>query len=431
MDIKKIGDVKFIEGGVCAAKGFRANGIQCGLAHKPLTDTEKNSAESNNALPSEKKKNDLALIVADKNCTAAAVYTTNKVKGAPIIVTKKHLENGNARAIIVNSVNANTCNPDGVEKANKMCELTANQLGIDVNDVIVASTGVIGQVLPIEPIADGMQELADGLAYDGNKRALEAIMTTDTMPKEIAIEFQAGGKTCTMGGMLKGSGMIHPNMATTLTFITTDTDISAELLQRALSDVVKVTLNRASVDGDTSTNDMVCVMASGSAGNIPIIHEDKDFEAFENALYNIMMNLARMMARDGEGATKLIECVVSGAETEKIAETVAKSVITSSLLKSMIFGEDANAGRIYCAIGYADADFDISNVDIDMVSSGGSVAFGRKGNVIEFSEETAKKILSEEEIQIIISLGNGAGSAVAWGCDLTYDYVKINGDYRS
>ena len=431
MDIKKIGDVKFIEGGVCAAKGFRANGIQCGLAHKPLTDTEKNSAESNNALPSAKKKNDLALIVADKNCTAAAVYTTNKVKGAPITITKKHLENGSARAIIVNSVNANTCNPDGVEKANKMCELTANQLGIDVNDVVVASTGVIGQVLPIEPIANGMQELADGLAYDGNKRALEAIMTTDTMQKEIALEFQAGGKKCVMGGMLKGSGMIHPNMATTLTFITTDTDISAELLQRALSDVVKVTLNRASVDGDTSTNDMVCVMASGSAGNKPITCEDENFEAFENALYNIMMNLARMMARDGEGATKLIECAVSGAETEKIAETVAKSVITSNLFKSMIFGEDANAGRIYCAVGYADVDFDISNVDIDMVSSGGSIALGRKGNVIEFSEETAKKVISEEEIQIIISLGNGAGSAVAWGCDLTYDYVKINGDYRS
>lgn len=431
MELKKIGDVNFIEGGVCAAKGFRANGIQCGLAHKPLTDTEKNSAESNNALPSAKKKNDLALIVADKECTAAAVYTTNKVKGAPIIVTKKHLENGIAKAVIVNSVNANTCNLDGVEKANKMCELAANQLGISVDDVIVASTGVIGQVLPIEPIANGMQELADGLSYDGNKRALEAIMTTDTQPKEIALEFKTGGKVCTIGGMLKGSGMIHPNMATTLTFITTDTDISAELLQRALSDVVKVTLNRASVDGDTSTNDMVCIMASGTAGNKPIVHEDEDFEAFENALYNIMMNLARMMAKDGEGATKLIECAVSGAETEKIAETVAKSVITSSLLKSMIFGEDANAGRIYCALGYADADFDIDKVNVDMASKGGTVTLGRNGCVIEFDEDIAKKILSEDEIQIIISLGDGAGSAVAWGCDLTYDYVKINGDYRS
>ena len=242
MELKKIGNVNFIEGGVCAAKGFRANGIQCGLAHAGASVT--------------KKKNDIALIVADKECTAAAVYTTNKVKGAPILVTKKHLEDGIAKAVIVNSVNANTCNPDGVEKANKMCELAANQLGISVDDVIVASTGVIGQVLPIEPIANGMQELADGLSYDGNKRALEAIMTTDTQPKEIALEFTVGGKVCRMGGMLKGSGMIHPNMATTLTFITTDADISAELLQRALSDVVKVTLNRVSIDGDTSTNDM-------------------------------------------------------------------------------------------------------------------------------------------------------------------------------
>lgn len=417
MELKKIGDVNFIDGGVCAAKGFRANGIQCGLAHAGASVTQ--------------KKNDLALIVADKECTAAAVYTTNKVKGAPILVTKKHLENGIARAVIVNSVNANTCNPDGVEKANKMCELAANQLGIAADDIIVASTGVIGQVLPIEPIENGMQELTDGLSYDGNKCALEAIMTTDTQPKEIALEFTVGGKVCTIGGMLKGSGMIHPNMATTLTFITTDTDISAELLQRALSDVVKVTLNRASVDGDTSTNDMVCIMASGTAGNKPVTHEDEDFEAFENALYNIMMNLARMMAKDGEGATKLIECAVSGAETEKIAETVAKSVITSSLLKSMIFGEDANAGRIYCALGYADADFDIDKVNVDMASKGGTVTLGRNGCVIEFDEDTAKKVLSEDEIQIIISLGDGAGSAVAWGCDLTYDYVKINGDYRS
>lgn len=417
MELKKIGDVNFIDGGVCAAKGFKANGIQCGLAHAGASVTQ--------------KKNDLALIVADKECTAAAVYTTNKVKGAPILVTKKHLENGIAKAVIVNSVNANTCNPDGVEKANKMCELAANQLGISADDVIVASTGVIGQVLPIEPIANGMQELADGLSYDGNKRALEAIMTTDTQPKEIALEFTVGGKVCTIGGMLKGSGMIHPNMATTLTFITTDTDISAELLQRALSDVVKVTLNRASVDGDTSTNDMVCIMASGTAGNKPITHEDEDFEAFENALYNIMMNLARMMAKDGEGATKLIECAVSGAETEKIAETVAKSVITSSLFKAAMFGEDANWGRILCAVGYADADFDINKVDVKIASKNGCIHVCENGAGVEFSEDTAKKILSEDEIQIIISLGDGAGSAVAWGCDLTYDYVKINGDYRS
>lgn len=431
MNLKKIGNVKFVEGGVCAAKGFKANGIQCGLAHKPLTSTEENAATANNAHPSAKKKNDLALIVADKECTAAAVYTTNKVKGAPILVTKEHIADGKAKAVIVNSVNANTCNPDGVEKANKMCELAAAELGLSPADVIVASTGVIGQVLPIEPIANGMKELAEGLTYDGNSRALEAIMTTDTQPKEVAVEFEMGGKTCTMGGMLKGSGMIHPNMATTLTFITTDAAISAEMLQRALSDCVKVTLNMASVDGDTSTNDMVCVMASGTAENKEVVTEDTDYEAFANALYNIMLNLARMMARDGEGATKLIECVVNGAASARTAQIVAKSVICSSLLKSMIFGEDANAGRIYCALGYADADFDISKVDVDMASAGGSISLGRKGCVVDFSEETAKDVLAEEEIQIIINLGEGNEAAVAWGCDLTYDYVKINGDYRS
>lgn len=428
MEKKKIGNIKFVKGGVCAAKGFRANGIQCGLAHKPLS-TDENAAA--NVIPAAKKKNDLALIVSDKECAAAAVYTTNKVKGAPILVTKKHIADGKARAVIVNSVNANTCNPDGVEKADKMCVLAAEQLGIAPEDMIVASTGVIGQVLPIEPIANGMKELADGLSYEGNSAALEAIMTTDTMPKEIAVKFEIGGKTCTMGGMLKGSGMIHPNMATTLTFITTDADISAELIQRALSGCVKVTLNMASVDGDTSTNDMVCVMANGMAENKPVVHEDADYQAFENALYNIMMNLARMMARDGEGATKLVECAVNGADSDKTAQIVAKSVICSSLFKSMIFGEDANAGRIYCAIGYADAEFDISQVDVDMASKGGSVALGRKGCVVEFSEETAKKVLEEDEITIIINMGGGAGSAVAWGCDLTYDYVKINGDYRS
>lgn len=430
MELKKIGDVKFVKGGVCAAKGFKANGIQCGLRHQELTTVSEASAAANDS-PAPKKKNDLALIVADKECTAAAVYTTNKVKGAPILVTKEHIADGKARAVIVNSVNANTCNPDGYEKATKMCELAAKELGIAPEDMIVASTGVIGQVLPLEPIADGMKSLVEGLTYDGNERALEAIMTTDTQPKEIALEFEMGGKTCTMGGMLKGSGMIHPNMATTLTFITTDADISAELVQRALSDCVKVTLNMASVDGDTSTNDMVCVMASGTAGNKPVVDDNEDFEKFRNALYNIMMNLARMMAKDGEGATKLIECVVSGADSEKTAQIVAKSVICSSLLKSMIFGEDANAGRIYCAVGYSDADFDINKVDVDMSSKGGSITLGRQGCVVGFDEELAKKVLEEDEIQILISMGSGAGAAVAWGCDLTYDYVKINGDYRS
>ncbi len=417
MNLQSVENIKFVEGGVCAAKGFRANGIQCGLAHAGAHVT--------------KKKNDLALIVADTECTAAAVYTTNKVKGAPILVTKEHLKNGKPKAVIVNSVNANTCNADGVEKATKMCELAAAELGINPEDVIVASTGVIGQILPIEPIANGMKELAEGLTYDGNPRAVEAIMTTDTMPKEVAVQFELDGKICTMGGMLKGSGMIHPNMATTLTFITTDAGISPELLQRALSDIVKVTLNRASVDGDTSTNDMVCVLASGAAGNKVISHENADFEAFENALYAIMMNLARMMARDGEGATKLIECAVGGADSEKTAETVAKSVICSSLFKAAMFGEDANWGRILCAVGYADAEFDINKVDVKIASEKGSIDVCKNGAGVEFSEEKAKEILGEEEIQILINIGDGGFSAVAWGCDLTYDYVKINGDYRS
>ncbi len=417
MKLQKVENIEFTEGGVCAAAGFRANGVQCGLAHAGASVT--------------KKKNDLAMIVSDTECAAAAVYTTNKVKGAPILVTQQHLKNGRAKAVIVNSVNANTCNADGVEKAEKMCELAAEALGISADDVIVASTGVIGQVLPIEPIANGMKPLAEGLSYDGNSRAVEAIMTTDTMPKEAAVKFELGGKTCTMGGMLKGSGMIHPNMATTLTFITTDADISPELLQRALSDVVKITLNRVSVDGDTSTNDMVCVMASGAAGNTPVNKENADFERFETALYAVMMNLARMMARDGEGATKLIECVCTGAETDKIAETVAKSVITSSLFKAAMFGEDANWGRILCAVGYADADFDINSVDVKISSEAGTVEVCRNGAGVEFSEEKAKEILQQEVIDIIISIGSGSGKAVCWGCDLTYDYVKINGDYRS
>lgn len=427
MNLKQVNGVTFIDGGVCASKGFRANGIQCGLAHKPLNDTDENSA---NAMPA-KKKNDLALIVADKECTASAVYTTNKVKGAPILVTKEHIKNGKAKAIIVNSVNANTCNADGVQKAEKMCSLVADEMGLNVDDVIVASTGVIGQILPIEPIANGMKELVSGLTYDGNSRAVEAIMTTDTQVKEVAVQFELGGKTCTMGGMLKGSGMIHPNMATTLTFITTDVDISAELLQKALSDVVKITLNRVSVDGDTSTNDMVCVLANDTAENIPVTKENQDFEKFVNALYAVMMNLARKMARDGEGATKLIECVCHGADDDKTAEIVAKSVITSSLFKAAMFGEDANWGRILCAVGYADADFDINKVDVSISSDKGSIDVCKNGAGVEFSEELAKEILKEEEIIINISIGDGAGKAVAWGCDLTYDYVRINGDYRS
>lgn len=417
--IKKIefDGFKYIDGGVCAAQGFKANGIQCGLAHAGATVTN--------------KKNDLAVIVADKECSAAAVYTSNKVKGAPVAVTKKNIADGKARGVVVNSVNANTCNADGPEKAQKMCELAAKEFGLEPTDFIVASTGVIGQPLPIEPIEKAMPELCKGVNYDGNAAAVEAIMTTDTMPKEVAVEFEIGGKKCVMGGMLKGSGMIHPNMATTLSFITTDIAIAPEYLQRALSDVVKKTLNMVSVDGDQSTNDMCCVMANGMAENAVIDSENDDFDRFENALYVIMMNLARMMARDGEGATKLIECVCAGADDIKTAQIVAKSVITSSLFKAAIFGEDANWGRILCAVGYADAEFDINKVYVDLASEAGRIAVCRNGAGVPFSEDEAKKILMEEEITVLVTIGDGEYSAAAWGCDLTYDYVKINGDYRS
>ena len=420
----------YIDGGICAAKGFLANGIHCGIARKALSLVGENSQQSDSTDETPKKK-DLALIYSKENCNTAAVYTTNKVKGAPIFVTKEHIKDGMARAVIVNSVNANTCNADGIDKAQKMCELTAKHLNINVDDVIVASTGVIGQVLPIEPIEKGMEELVKGLSDKGNKAAIEAIMTTDTMEKEIAVEFQLGDKKCVIGGMLKGSGMIHPNMATTLTFITTDVKIKTEYLQMALDDVIKATLNRVSVDGDTSTNDMVSVMASGLAGNDEIRGEDESFLQFKNALYIVLMNLGKMMARDGEGATKLIECICTGANSEKTAEIVAKSVITSSLFKAAMFGEDANWGRILCAIGYADAEFDINEVDVSISSDAGKIDVCKDGAGLDFSEDEAKKILMEEEIRIIISIGNGEDEAIAWGCDLTYDYVRINGDYRS
>lgn len=425
MNIKAFKNMNFVDGGVCAAKGFKANGVHCGISRKALVEKE---GVENAPVP---KKNDLAMIVSDTPCTAAAMYTTNKVQGAPISVTKENLKNGMAQAVIVNSVNANTCNADGVEKAKKMCELAADALGLDKSDIIVASTGVIGQPLPIEPIIAGVPALAEGLSYEGNTAAVNAIMTTDTCPKEVAVQFVIGGKTCTLGGMLKGSGMIHPNMATTLTFLTTDCAIDAALLHEALRQVVSLTLNRVSVDGDTSTNDMVCVMANGMAENAVISAENDAYEMFKDALYAVLMNLARMMARDGEGATKLIECVCTGAQDDKTAAIVAKSVITSSLFKAAIFGEDANWGRILCAVGYAPADFDIHKVDVTLASAKGKIDVCKNGAGLDFSEEFAKEVLSEEEIGVLVTIGDGAGSAVAWGCDLTYDYVRINGDYRS
>ena len=404
----------YVKGGVCAAQGFRANGLNCGLNK-------------------DKNKNDLALVVSDVECNAAAVYTTNKVKGAPILVTKKHLTetNGKARAVIANSKNANTCNADGEEKAQRMTELAAKELGIAADEVMVASTGVIGQILPIEPIESHIKELAEGLSYDGNAKAVNAIMTTDTVPKEVAVTFDVNGTTCTLGGMAKGSGMIHPNMATTLNFVTTDAVISKELIQKALSEITKITYNCLSIDGDTSTNDMVLVMANGLAGNPEINKEDAAYAAFKQALYIVMMNMTKMLAADGEGASKMIECTVSEAKDLDTAIIVAKSVIRSPLFKCAMFGEDANWGRILCAVGYAEAEFDINRVDVDLASAKGVLPVCRNGAGVEFSEELAKEILSEDEIFVNISLHDGDATAKAWGCDLTYDYVKINGDYRS
>lgn len=408
-------DFKVIEGGVCAAKGFKASGVYCAIKENPT------------------KKNDIALIVSDVMCNAAGVYTSNKVKGAPVVVTKKNLEKsgGKAKAVIVNSKNANTCNADGEEKAEKMCSLAADALGIKPEEVIVASTGVIGQVLPIEPIVKAVPQLVEKLSYTGNVEAATAIMTTDTVKKEYAVEFDIGGKVCHLGGMAKGSGMIHPNMATTLNFITTDCAVSAPMLQKALSEIVKITYNCLSVDGDQSTNDTCMLMSNGLAENAEIAAEGAEFDTFKAALYQVMANLTRMLAKDGEGATKLLTCICSSAPDLDTAIIVAKSVIRSPLFKCAMFGADANWGRVLCAIGYAEADFDINKVDVDLGSRAGRIAVCRNGAGVDFSEEEAKKILTEDEIEIYIELNQGNAQATAWGCDLTYDYVKINGDYRS
>lgn len=416
-------EFKNIEGGICAAKGFKASGTYCGIK-KPSVD---------NFDPDVKHKNDICLYVSDVECNAAAVYTQNKVKGAPIIVTKSNLEKsgGKAIAVIANSKNANTCNADGEEKANRMCELVANELNIPQEQVIVASTGVIGQILPIEPIENAVPVLAKGLCYNKNLDAATAIMTTDTVKKEYALEFELDGVKCNIGGMAKGSGMIHPNMATTLNFITSDCAISTELLQKALSEIVKVTYNCLSVDGDTSTNDMVCIMANGLAFNNEITEENENYAIFKAALYEVMANLTRMLAKDGEGASKLLECITSGAKDKETAITIAKSVVCSTLFKAAMFGEDANWGRVLCAIGYADADFDINKVDVDLQSDKGVISVCKNGTGVDFSEDEAATVLSSDEIQILVNLNDGNADATAWGCDLTYEYVKINGDYRT
>ena len=403
--------LKQIQGGVCAAKGFTANGVHCGI--------RKN-----------RTKRDLALIYSDVLCTAAATYTTNLVKGAPLTVTKNNIENGYAQAVICNSGNANTCNANGMEIAEKTCDLLAKELGINAKDVVVASTGVIGQPLDITPIANGIPALVAGLG-DKSELASEGIMTTDVKKKEIAFEFTVGGKTCHIGGIAKGSGMIHPNMATMLVFVTTDCKISSQMLQKALSQDIQDSFNMISVDGDTSTNDMVNVLANGKADNDEITCEGEDFDAFKKALNATTTYLCRMIAADGEGATKLLECKVVGAKDEKNAKIIAKSIVCSSLFKAAMFGADANWGRVLCAIGYSGADVDVNKVGVAFRSTKGTVEVCKNGAGVAFSEEQAKEILLESEIEILISLGDGNAEATAWGCDLTYDYVKINGDYRT
>lgn len=403
--------MKLTAGGVCAAKGFQASGVHCGI--------RKNQT-----------KKDLALIFSEVPAKAAAVYTTNAVKGAPLLVTKQHLENGMAQAVICNSGNANTCNANGVEIAEQMCTLVSEHLHIDAKDVLVASTGVIGKVLDIQPIAEGIPPLVKSLGMN-SKDAAHAIMTTDTTIKEIAVEFEVGGVVCRLGGIAKGSGMIHPDMATMLVFLTTDCAISAKMLKKALSSDVTQTFNMLSIDGDTSTNDMVTVMANGLAGNAEISEEGKAFDTFMKALNTVTVHLCRSIAADGEGATKLLECVVTGAKDEAQAKIAAKSVVCSSLLKAAMFGADANWGRVLCALGYSKAGIDPQTVDVSFRSKAGEIVVCEKGAGVDFSEEKAKEILLESEIEILVCLNSGNAKATAWGCDLTYDYVKINGDYRT
>ncbi|WP_312354973.1 bifunctional glutamate N-acetyltransferase/amino-acid acetyltransferase ArgJ [Aminipila sp.] len=401
-----------ILGGVCAPKGFLASGVHCGIRRN-------------------KSKLDLAMIVSKGICRVGCTFTQNKLKGAPILVTKEHVADGTAQAIICNSGNANTCNTNGIEIAEKMCLLAAESLNLQPSDIIVASTGVIGREMPIEPIASGIPLLSEGLRLDGSRDAAHGIMTTDTRAKEYAYSFKIGDKLCKIGAIAKGSGMIHPNMATMLAFLTTDVNIHQQMLQKAVSSVVDETFNMVSVDGDTSTNDMLVCMANGLAENKEISSEDESYDQFRRALYRICEDLSKEIAADGEGAKKLLTCRVKGSCCKETAKNVAKSVITSSLFKTAMFGADANWGRILCAIGYTEGDFDISAVGIELTSKSGSIIVCQNGNSVAFSEEKAKKILLEDSVVITIDMKNGTEEATAWGCDLTYDYVKINGDYRA
>ena len=403
---------ELIQGGICAPLGFTANGIHCGIRHN-------------------KEKPDLAMIMCDTKCTAAGVFTQNLACGAPVTVTKQHIKDGYARAVVCNSGIANTCNPDGIEKAEAMCKAAAEATGLSPDDFIVASTGVIGMPLHMEPIINGMQTLADGLSEFGSEKAAQAIMTTDTVRKEVACEFTVSGHACRMGGISKGSGMIHPNMATMLSFITTDAAVSPQMLKKALSYAVKDSFNMLSVDGDTSTNDTLCILASGKSGAPEINAPGPEFDNFCSVLRSLCIGLARRMAKDGEGASKLVECYIRGADSDEHARKVAKAVICSNLVKAAMFGADANWGRVICAIGYCGVPLDINSVCISFVSRAGSILVCKDGRAVVFSEPDAKAILSEDEITIDCSIGTGEYSSTAFGCDLTYDYVKINGDYRT
>ena len=400
------------EGGVCAPKGFKAAGMHAGIRGAGT-------------------KNDLMLIVSDEMCSASGVYTTNKVYGAPITVTRENIKDGRAKLIVCNSGIANTCAPNGIEVAKEICELAAEAAGCAASDVIVASTGVIGEALNIVPFKECLPVLAGKLSYDGSDEAAKGIMTTDTVKKETAVSFTAGGKECTIGAIAKGSGMINPNMATMLAFITTDCAITPEMIKKALAEDVKDSFNQLSVDGDTSTNDMAMIMANGLAGNELIDSENDDFKAFCGALHEVTAYITKCLAADGEGASKLITCNVSGAPDKDTARKVAKSVVSSDLLKAAVFGEDANWGRILCAVGYTDADFSADNVDVDMASEFGRIPVCRASAYAEHTEEDAAEILRSDEILIDVDLNDGEFASTAWGCDLTYDYVKINGDYRS
>jgi len=408
-------NIKKIDGGITAPKGFKCAGIHSGL--------RKN-----------KSKKDLALIVADKDCNAAGTFTTNKVFAAPVGVTKEKLKNGIARAIICNSGNANACTPDGYFTSNAICDAAAEVLSIPSENILIASTGVIGVPLPHQIIVDALPEIKAALAdtAEASNSAAAAIMTTDTRKKEFAYEFTIGEKTARIAGICKGSGMIHPNMATMLGFVTTDAAVSSDMLSKALKSVIRDTFNMVSVDGDTSTNDMVVVLASGEAGNDPVSSEnDAGYTEFKAALFELCKTMAMSIAADGEGATKLLECTVSGFSDEDGAKALAKSVICSSLVKAAMFGADANWGRIICALGYSAVPFDTSKVDIYFASKAGEIKVCENGMSYEFDEDIAKEILTKNSIKIIIDMKSGSSSATAWGCDLSYEYVRINGDYRS